>query len=117
MKPPDYMHAFDGGDWSWYVHGHDREECWMLDDPELLRTEALFMRPIRASQAGDYGFYADDGETVTRNPETGRFEPVWCWIECGAEHRDAEPFLGVSYKPDALSTQAAGALSAGGEGQ
>lgn len=99
VEPPAYMHAFDGGDWSWYVHGHDREECWQLDDPATLRTEAVWMRPIRASQAEDYGFCPEDDETVVRNRETGRFESRWYWIECGPGHRDAEPFLGVAYKP------------------
>lgn len=98
--PPAYMQAFEDSDWDYYVAGHDPDELRQIDDLEELQWGALFMRPMRASQAPDYGYPVDEREaTVTRNKKTGRFEPVWFWIECSVEHRDAQPFLGCKYKP------------------
>lgn len=94
---PDYMSAFDS-DWTWYVRGHDEAELWVIDDPALMEAKPLYMAPIRASQAEDYGL-SDDGDedTVTRDPKTGRFAPRWLWVECGPQHEGAVPFLGARY--------------------
>lgn len=99
-SPPDFMSAFDGGDWAWYVLGHDPDELHQIDDPELLDFERLWMRPIKASASDGWGLYDDSDEpTVDRDPETGRFKARVCWIECGSKSDGAVPFMGARYKP------------------
>lgn len=93
-KPPDYMRAFDG-EWSYYVHGHDRDDLYVIDDPELLVSEALWMRPV-ASSAVDESERPDDYETITRGPD-GRFASTYLWFECREGDFGAEPFMGVRY--------------------
>ncbi len=97
LRIPDYLHAFDGGEWSYYVHSHDEQALSQIDEQDELQWEALWMRPVRASSL-DESEIDDATDTVRRGPD-GRFEPRWCWIECGEKHPDAEPFMGVKYAP------------------
>ena len=62
------------------------------------------MRPIRASQAEDYGFF-DDGldDTTLRDPATGKFVARMLWIECAETAPDAEPWMGVKYAPELMA--------------
>lgn len=102
MLDADLINAWDGGDWTWYIRGHDPsgDELYQIDDPESLLSEALWMRPIRASQCDDFGVFDEDSDdTVLRNPTTGKFEARMVWIECHEQDRDAEPWTGVRYKP------------------
>jgi hypothetical protein len=85
--------SFPDSDWGYYVPGHDPA---MIVAEFGLRADvehgALWMRQVRASSLDWY-----DGSTALHNPETGRYEPVMCWIECPADEPDAEPWMGVRY--------------------
>lgn len=45
MLDADLINAWDGGDWTWYIRGHDPsgDELYQIDDPESLLSEALWM--------------------------------------------------------------------------
>lgn len=96
---PAWMTAFDGGEWAWYVRGHDPAELVVCDDPDSLYFERLWMRPIPASQADDFGVYDEDcDDTVLRDPATGRFKARVIWIECDERAAQAVPYMGARYK-------------------
>lgn len=96
---PDILYAFDGGgEWQYYVPGHDPDELLQIDELESLRWERLWMHPVKASQL-DESEIDDPRDTVSRNPKTGRFEPRWCWWECNEDSVGAVPFLGARYLP------------------
>lgn len=101
-RPPAWMRALDGSEWAYYVHGHDEGELAVVDDPAALTFERLWMRPIRASQATDYGL-SYDGETEPERGPDGRFQPRWLWLECDANAVGAEPYMGTHYA-DARTT-------------
>jgi len=93
--PPDILHAFDYADWRYYVPGHDPEALTQIDELEWLTWEALWMKPVRASDL-DESEIDDPTDTVRRGPD-GRFAPHWCWMVCSESHPDARPFLGARY--------------------
>ncbi len=97
----EIIHADNGSDWLYYIPGHDPDELWAVDDPDILMWENVWMQPIRASQVEAFtGWPLEDGqETVKRDPKTGRFAPVWWWLECTETNPEAIPFMGVRYKP------------------
>lgn len=96
---PVYMSAFDGGDWSYYVRGHDPAELVVIDDPAELTYENLWMQPTKASTAEDYGVWDEDpDDTVLRDLATGKFTARIIWIECAESVRCAVPFMGVRYR-------------------
>lgn len=101
MSAPDYMSAFDGGEWSYYVRGHDPEDLWSVDDPQELEHEKLWMCPVRASHMCDFGLVDDDcADTVLRDPKTGRFTARIVWMECPEDAPDAVAYMGARYKRD-----------------
>ena len=98
-EPPAWMAAFDGGEWTWYVLGHDPADLIACDEPDMLDFERLWMRPIRASQVEDYGLSDDDPDDhVLRDPKTGRFTARICWMECGEDAPQAVAYMGARYK-------------------
>lgn len=74
MSGTTWTRAIDS-EYEYYVQGHDRGEVAVIDDPGVLLAEPLWMRPIPASAAEDFGVWDDDcDETVYRDPTTGRFK-------------------------------------------
>lgn len=104
VPKPDILHAFDG-EWSYYVPGHDEEDLFAIDDPEVLEWERLWMRPISAAQAKAEDDWGDLGNepSVDRDPQTGRYVTRWVWLECSESNAQATPFLGVKYAPIATA--------------
>lgn len=92
---PDILHAFDYGDWQYYVPGHDPEALEQIDELDCLKWERLWMIPVKASDL-DESEIDDPSNTVTRGPD-GRFAPRWCWMECNETHPHATPWLGARY--------------------
>lgn len=86
----------DGDPWTYYVPGHDPDELYGVDEPELLEWRAVWMRPMPVSSLDPEE--RGDWEAVERD-DNGRFRSAFCWIECDETHPDARPFLGVKYKP------------------
>lgn len=99
-REPDFLRAFDGSDWSYYVRGHVEDDLHIVDDPEALEWEKLWMKEIPASHAEDYVLSDDDpDDLIQRDPATGRFRSRTCWIECAESAVGAEPWMGVKYAP------------------
>lgn len=94
---PSLLHAFDYGEWAYYVSGHDEDGLLAIDEPDVLEWEKLWMHPIAAS-ALDESERPDDFEALTRDDE-GRFKSVMTWMECPESAQGAQPFLGVKYRP------------------
>ena len=94
--PPSILYA-DDGEWRYYIHGHDPEKLWAIDNPEELLHEFLWLHPVRASDV-DESDRPEDYETVTRGPD-GRFASTYVWFECREDSPGAEPYMGVRYAP------------------
>lgn len=96
MSEPTLLYSYDD-DWRYYVPGHDPAELWAVDDPDVLEHENVWMRPVPASQAEDFGL-SYDGPLIVRD-ERGRFKTPIVWIVCPQDHPDASPFMGCRYIP------------------
>lgn len=92
-KPPDYLH--DAYEPCWYVSGHDRDDAWVIDDPEILDIENVYMRHVTPPPPGERG---DHEELYAGRDERGRFKKAWWWEVCSESHPDAQPFMEVRYR-------------------
>lgn len=86
---PHLLTAFSDGEWAWYVSGHDEGELLVVDEPDELEWEKLWMRRVDGSSVVDEGVIVDDAELLD-GP---------CWIECAESAPGAEPWMGVKYAP------------------
>ena len=85
---PQLLTSFDG-EWSSYVRSHDEDALLMVDEPDVLQWDKLWMREIPTAQADDFGLYIDDPY----------YEAETCWVECAESDNGAVPWMGVKYAP------------------
>ena len=90
--PPAYL--ADAWESVWYVSGHERDNAWVIDDPEVLDIEDIYMRHVPPPPPGERG---DHEEVMLTRDERGRFKTVWWWEVCEKAHPDAQPFMAVKY--------------------
>lgn len=100
--PPEYLAAWPDGEWSSYVldHGNPDEDLRVVDDPEALLYERLWLRPPRLSSM--HPEERPEGcEDALARAKDGRFSPIYVWEECGWMATGAVAYYGVRYKPRA----------------
>jgi hypothetical protein len=102
VPQPDLLSGWD--DWTWYVPSHDPNELQQICDPDDLEYQAVWMRPVRASEAENYGVFDPDSDHTVLRGDGGRFEPRWIWLECPEGRPGAQPFLGARYKKGLTQT-------------
>jgi hypothetical protein len=71
----------EGGDWAYYVGGHDLGELLQIGELEELTWEKLWMRPATPAEIEEF---AEDGQDLQ-------------WIECHEAEPGSLPWIGANY--------------------
>lgn len=92
---PDYLVAFDYGEWLYYVRdtGDLNDSFSPIGEPSEFVYERLWMHPIRMS-ALDESERDGGEETVERGPD-GRWRPRYAWMTCAESTPGAVAFYGA----------------------